>query len=156
VIRLQESLCFLWTAGVAAALIAGIVPCAFLPTAYLVSVCILFINAVRTLGAHHYTHDGGEVTFVDQLLDSVNYPNHPLLSELWAPVGLRFHALHHLFPSLPYHNLATAHRLLMAGLPPDSPYRQTESRSLTVSLLQLWGATRVPRRKHRPANCIGQ
>jgi fatty acid desaturase len=145
VIRLQECLCFLWTAGVAAALIAGIVPYGFLTTAYLVSVCILFLNALRTLGAHHYTNDGGEVMFVDQLLDSVNYPNHPLLSELWAPVGLRFHALHHLFPSLPYHNLATAHRRLIAGLPPDSPYRQTESRSLTASLVRLWRASRPHR-----------
>lgn len=93
--------------------------------------------------AHHYTNDGGELTFVDQLLDSVNYPNHPLFSELWAPVGLRFHALHHLFPSLPYHNLAKAHRLLMAHLPPDSPYRQTESPSLTASLLQLWQTSRA-------------
>jgi hypothetical protein len=87
VIRLQEFLCFLWTVGVAAALIAGIVPYGFLTTAYLVSVCILFLNALRTLGAHRYTNDRGEVTFVDQLLDSVNYANHPLLSELWAPVG---------------------------------------------------------------------
>jgi fatty acid desaturase len=144
-IRLQEVLCFLWTAGVAAAMIAVIVPFGFLTTAYAVSVCILMLNAVRTLGAHHYTNEGDEVTFVDQLLDSVNYPNRPMLSELWAPVGLRFHALHHLFPSLPYHNLATAHRLLMAGLPADSPYRRTESPSLTASLVRLWRAPRVSR-----------
>lgn len=143
IIRLQEALCFLWTAGVAAALIAGIVPVGFLITAYLISVCILMLNAVRTLGAHHYTNDGRELTFVDQLLDSVNYPNHPLLSELWAPVGLRFHALHHLFPTLPYHNLAAAHRLLMAQLPSDSPYRQTESSSLTASLVRLWRTSRA-------------
>ena len=129
----------------AAALVAGMVPFGFLITAYLVSVCILFLNALRTLGAHRYTNDGGEVTFVDQLLDSVNYPNHPLLSALWAPVGLRFHALHHLFPSLPYHNLAKAHRLLMAHLPPDSPYRQTESPSLTASLVRLWRESRASR-----------
>ena len=85
---------------------------------------------------------GGEVTFLDQLLDSINYPRHPVLSSLWAPVGLRFHALHHLFPSLPYHNLAKAHQRLMAELPADSPYRLTNSPSLTASLVRLWRASR--------------
>ena len=32
---------------------------------------------------------------------SVNYPQRAWLSELWAPVGLRYHALHHLQPGLP-------------------------------------------------------
>jgi hypothetical protein len=36
------------------------------------------------------------------------------------PLGLRYHALHHLFPSLPYHALGTAHRRLIVALPPDS------------------------------------
>ncbi len=138
IFRMQEALCFLWTAGVATVLIAGIIPIGFLPMAYLVSVTILFLNALRTLGAHRYTNAGGEVTFLDQLLDSINYPRRPFLSALWAPVGLRFHALHHLFPSLPYHNLAKAHARLMAELPADSPYRLTESPSLTAALVQLW------------------
>jgi fatty acid desaturase len=142
IFRLQEALCFLWTVGVATVIFAGIIPLGFLPTAYLVSVCILFLNALRTLGAHRYTNVGGEVTFVDQLLDSINYPRHPFLSALWAPVGLRFHALHHLFPSLPYHNLAKAHERLMTGLPADSPYRRTVSPSLTTSLVELWRKSR--------------
>lgn len=150
IIRLQEALCFLWTSGVAIALAVGVVPVGFLATAYFVSVGILLLNAIRTLGAHRYTHEGAETTFVQQLLDSVNYPSHPLLSELWAPVGLRFHALHHLFPSLPYHNLAAAHRRLMAQLPPGSPYRQTVSPSLTAALVQLWRASRAA--EAQPAN----
>jgi fatty acid desaturase len=152
VFRLQEALCFLWCAGVATVLIGGIVPIGFLITAYLLSTFILMLNAIRTLGAHRYTNSGGEMTFLDQLLDSINYPNRPLLSALWAPVGLRFHALHHLFPSMPYHNLAAAHRRLMAELPADSPYRLTESPSLTAALLQLWRrAARTQRRPMRPA-----
>jgi fatty acid desaturase len=154
IFRLQEALCFLWTAGVATVLILGIVPIGFLITAYAVSVTILMLNALRTLGAHRYTNPGCEVTFVDQLLDSVNYPYHPLLSSLWAPVGLRFHALHHVFPSLPYHNLAKAHARLMAALPTNSPYRQTESPSLTAALVQLWRTARRAsraQRGHEPA-----
>ena len=149
IFRLQEVLCFLWTVTVAALLITGIVPLGFLPTAYLISVFILFLNALRTLGAHRYTNTGGEVTFLDQLLDSINYPRHPVLSSLWAPVGLRFHALHHLFPSLPYHNLAKAHQRLMAELPADSPYRLTNSPSLTASLVRLWRTSRSSADPHR-------
>jgi fatty acid desaturase len=149
IFRLQEVWCFSWTLGVAVVLIAGVVPFGFLITAYLLSVFVLFLNALRTLGAHRYLHAGGEMTFVEQLLDSVNYPRHPLLSSLWAPVGLRFHALHHLFPSLPYHNLDKAHRRLMAELPADSPYRLTESPGLTATLWQLW---RTSRANGAPAN----
>jgi fatty acid desaturase len=165
IFRLQEVLCFLWTLGVAVVLIAGVVPIGFLVTAYLLSVFILFLNALRTLGAHRYLHSGGEATFVEQLLDSVNYPRHPLLSALWAPVGLRYHALHHLFPSLPYHNLDKAHRRLMAELPADSPYRLTESPSLAATLVQLWRASRAsvapadhyrPRRHEKPMTGAGQ
>ena len=77
------------------------------------------------------------MNFVDQLLDSVNYPNHRWITGVWGPVGSRFHALHHLFPTLPYHNAAAAHRALMANLPETSPYRQTIARSLTGALLNL-------------------
>jgi fatty acid desaturase len=138
VFRLQETLCFLWCVGVATVIVAGLVPIGFLITGYCVAVFILMLNNVRTLGAHRYTNPDGEMTFLDQLLDSVNYPNRPFLSELWAPVGLRFHALHHLFPSLPYHNLGVAHKRLMAELPADSPYRLTESPSLTAAIVRLW------------------
>ena len=144
IFRLQEFLCFLWTAGVAILLVTRTIPIGFLITIYLLSVMVMFLNALRTLGAHRYIHDGThDVTFLEQLLDSVNYPYHPFTSSLWAPVGLRFHALHHLFPSMPYHNLAQAHARLMAELPADSPYRQTESPSLPASLRQLWRTSRA-------------
>ena len=75
--------------------------------------------------------------FLDQLLDSVNYPHNAWITELWGPVGTRFHALHHLFPSLPYHALPQAHRRLMKSLPANSPYRLTEERSLTAGIVNL-------------------
>ena len=138
IIRLQETLCFLWCVGIATALLAGILPIEVLVTTYCLSVFILLLNGLRTLGAHRYVGDGEEMTFLEQLLDSINYPNRPFLSALWAPVGLRFHALHHLFPSMPYHNLDRAHRRLIAKLPAESPYRMTESPSLTAALIDLW------------------
>jgi hypothetical protein len=76
--------------------------------------------------AHHYRSNGEPMGHVDQLFDSVNLRGMPVITELFFPLSLRYHALHHLFPSLPYHSLGTAHRRLMAELPPDSSYRETE------------------------------
>lgn len=56
-------------------------------------------------------------------MDSCTITGPAWRNEWWCPVGLRYHALHHLFPALPYHNLPEAHRRLMAGLPADHPYR---------------------------------
>jgi len=60
-----------------------------------------------------------------QIQDSVTITNSPILHELLFPVGMRYHALHHMMPGMPYHNLGHAHRRLMAELGPDSPYRDT-------------------------------
>src|SRR5678815_5327244 len=98
-------MCIRDSVGAVGLLATGRLPLAFLPQVYATSVCVLLLNHVRTLGAHRYVHRREEVSLLDQLLDSVNYPSRLWTAELWAPVGLRYHALHHLFPSLPYHNL---------------------------------------------------
>ncbi len=84
------------------------------------------------------------MSFEEQILDSHNYPCPPWFTELWGPVGMRFRALHHLFPSLPYHAMPEAHRRLMARLPADSPYRKTVRVSLTGTLVELWRETGTP------------
>jgi fatty acid desaturase len=62
---------------------------------------------------------------------------------LIAPVGLRYHALHHHLPSLPYHSLGAVHRALVAELPPDAPYRQTERDSVLEPVQKLWNEAPV-------------
>lgn len=143
-IYLQELACFLWCLSIACIgpIFMGRWQVPFLVHAYLMAVVIVFINSVRTIGSHRFFNAGEEMSFTDQLLDSVNYPKHPWISEWWGPVGTRYHALHHLFPSLPYHALPEAHRRLMAALPEDSPYRMTEESSLTSALLDLWKRNR--------------
>jgi fatty acid desaturase len=148
-IRFQEVLCMLVIWGIALKLTTGIgftnrpLSWWFLVQLYCTGVFIVTINALRTLGAHRWTHDGSrEMTFVEQMLDSVNYPYNPLIGGLWAPVGLRFHALHHIFPTMPYHALAKAHKRLMRDLPADSPYRRTEARSLSEAIVTLWRRAR--------------
>ena len=82
------------------------------------------LNQVRTLVAHLWENEGDAMTVTGQYLDSVNVPPPALLAPLWAPVGLRYHALHHLLPSMPYHSLGEAHRRLRAQLGGGSTYEQ--------------------------------
>ena len=76
----------------------------------------MFLNQVRTLVAHLWENDGEPMSVTAQYLDSVNVPPPGTLPALWAPVGLRYHALHHLLPGVPYHNLGEAHRRLCREL----------------------------------------
>jgi fatty acid desaturase len=112
----------------------------------LVAIGVLTLNYLRTLVAHRYRSTGGEMSFSEQLDDSINIEGYPLITEVVFPIGLRYHALHHLFPSIPYHNLGTAHRRLMAQLPEDSPYRRTVFRNTFTAIKSLWTDFRAVRR----------
>ena len=149
-IRLQEVLCFLWIWFMVFRFNASLgimstepFPLTLLLQVYLTGVFIIGINALRTLGAHRWTNDGSEMNFIEQMLDSVNYPNRPLIGALWAPVGLRWHALHHIFPTMPYHALAKAHKRLSAELPADSPYHKCSAESLPAEIRTLWQRARA-------------
>jgi fatty acid desaturase len=148
IIFFQELLCFLWCFWLVARapLVKGVWFDWFWVLAYAMGVTITTINGLRTLGAHRWMGDGEAMSFEDQLLDSVNYPERPWVTELWGPVGTRYHALHHLFPGIPYHNLPEAHRRLMAGLPSDSPYRETNRRSLVRAIGELLSRAREAER----------
>jgi fatty acid desaturase len=94
--------------------------------AYAIFLSWIVLNQVRTLVAHGYANGTTRaISYVDQVLDTNTFPRGRLLPNLWAPLGLRYHALHHLIPSLPYHAMGEAHRRLMQRLPPDSPYHRT-------------------------------
>ena len=89
------------------------------------------------------------MSYIDQLLDSNTYPNGRILPELWAPLGLRYHALHHLMPSLPYHAMAQAHARLAARLPAHSPYHQTIRPDLGTALTAMFASNGSSRRAVR-------
>ena len=97
----------------------------------------MVLNQIRTLVAHLWENDGAVLTVTGQFLDSVNVPPPGLLPELWAPVGLRYHALHHLLPGVPYHSLGEAHRRLKDALPADSQYHGANYDSLPKLVINL-------------------
>ena len=135
----QEFMTFFYAFMGIALMFFGIWPWKVLVLWYLLAVFILFMNGLRTLAAHCYRNPPDhELLFSEQFLDSINIPGHFLLTLLWAPVGLRYHATHHLFPGMPYHNLAEAHRRLMTQLPAGNPYPQATRSSLWSALAQLW------------------
>lgn len=84
---------------------------------------VAVLNQLRTLVAHLWENEGEQMTVTAQYLDSVNVPPPSPWAELWAPVGLRYHALHHLLPSLPYHSLAEAHRRLSTRFGEGTTYQ---------------------------------
>jgi fatty acid desaturase len=140
--RVQEAGVFTYLLGVAGALVTGLINAELLVQLYLISAAGLLLNSLRTLAAHRYRSAGDPMTTTQQLLDSLNYPRRSWLIPLWAPVGLRFHAIHHLFPSVPYHNLAAAHDRVTGMLPEGSPYHRTAGYGLVSSLGELWRSAR--------------
>jgi fatty acid desaturase len=106
---------------------------------------IALLNQVRTLAAHLWENEGDAVSLTAQYLDSVNVPPPALLPALWAPVGLRYHALHHLLPGLPYHALAEAHKRLCATLDASSLYHQANYPGLSGIIATLVHASATGR-----------
>jgi fatty acid desaturase len=138
--RREELACLavVWLAsGVA---LTGALPARTFAIWYALVATILLINHLRTLGAHLYEHEGGAMTLDAQVADSINLWGPAWVrpfTALLAPVGLRFHALHHYFPTLPYHALGAVHRKLQSELPANSGYRATERPALVSVLAEL-------------------
>ena len=144
-VRTQSAI--LWTGWLAfvVAVSFGLVPLRVWVLWLCVSAVASFINTLRTLGAHAYESSGESMGREEQLQDSIDTPG-ALWTELWAPVGLRYHALHHYFPGIPYHNLPQAYRRLTAHLEPSAAYHETRSPSLPHSLTSLLRKGLVPPR----------
>lgn len=116
VLRRDQAFVHVFWAPVLMLVGAGALPFRLLLLWLLVFAAIAAINALRTLAAHAYESDGQATDRAGQRADSIDIPG-GLLTELWAPLGLRYHALHHRFPGLPYHALPRAYRRLAAASP---------------------------------------
>jgi fatty acid desaturase len=127
---IQETAASIWAIALMAMAVTGVIPLREFAIILVVLSGAMFLNQVRTLVAHLWENDGQPISVTEQYLDSVNVPPPGLLPALWAPVGLRYHALHHLLPGVPYHNLGEAHRRIASALDASSPYFTANYRSL--------------------------
>jgi fatty acid desaturase len=136
--RRQEFACFCYILAVGASLVTGIIPLRLVTQVYAVIVCMLVLHGMRVMVGHRYRADGsGTQDRNDQVGDSFNFTASGPIIKLFLPVGFHLHALHHLFPNIPYHNMAEAHRRITAFLPNNSPYHMAESRSYFAELARF-------------------
>ncbi len=121
-LSIVEWLCFSWISFWFGLTLFGPVTLEHWLLAWILHAFTLGLNWIRNLAAHRYDNGGEPMSHIEQLQDAVNITGQTWLTAWLFPVGLRYHALHHLFPGLPYHNLGQAHRRLMRRFGPDSPY----------------------------------
>jgi fatty acid desaturase len=130
--------CFVRVVPMVAVVLIGAEPWTHWLNLYLLAVYVIGLNWTRNLVAHTYRNEGQPMSHQEQLADSINIRGVPVLTELLFPLGLRYHALHHLFAGLPYHSLGRAHRKLLARLPEGSVYHQTVRAGFLSALVELW------------------
>ena len=138
-----DLLCLLWLVVAIGLILKGFVPWTTVGLIYGLTICTIALNWIRTLAAHRFLNTGGNMTYVEQIEDSVTIEGRSLLTLLLFPIGLRYHALHHLFPLMPYHSMGEAHRRLMKALPEDSPYKKAIFPGLWAALRELLRGARI-------------
>ena len=137
--RAEEAFTIATAVAAGLAITTGVMSVRVLVAWYIVGVMFLTLNAVRTLAAHRYRNPGEQLmTSSQQFLDSVDVTGNLFLTALWAPVGLRYHATHHLLPYLPYHSLGKAHRKLAREFSARDLYLEATRSSLREALCALW------------------
>jgi fatty acid desaturase len=133
----QDAGCFAYNTLFFALMIAQVLPWKLFWVWFVVNWGAFTLNYYRVLVSHSYLSGFRPTSQKQQILDSWTIVGPALLNEWWCPVGLRYHALHHMSPSIPYHNMGKAHRRLLEILPADHPYRYTLQRNYLAGVSRI-------------------
>ncbi|MEL6105518.1 MAG: fatty acid desaturase [Planctomycetota bacterium] len=137
---IYEVICSVLTITMLTLLATGVLSWWLLANWYALVAAIVTLNAIRAVGAtHYYVHDTEiPINLKEQIEDSINVDCESLLTLILCPVGTRYHCLHHIFPTMPYHSLQRAHRRLMQELPEGHFYRRYELPNVWVAWKTVW------------------
>ncbi|MDR3501698.1 MAG: fatty acid desaturase [Legionella sp.] len=92
---------------------------------YSAAFILSFINSIRVVVCTHNYNYLSPRDRAEQIIDTFTLDKGLILPGLIAPIGLRYHALHHLFPGIPYHSLGKAHRMVCEAFPNNTAYKDT-------------------------------
>jgi fatty acid desaturase len=120
----QDAGCALYQLAFVVLCLTGVLSWSLAGAWYAVAFITMLTNYYRVMSSHAYWTGLSPTTRKQQILDSLTVTGSPWLFWLY-PVGLRYHALHHMMPHVPYHHMAKLHRILLTRLPDDHPYRAT-------------------------------
>ncbi len=117
---------------------------------YAVMCIILTLNSLRSLGAAHwYASEGSDLSFDDQIRDSISITSNSLFTKILCPVGTQYHAIHHMFPFVPYHAQRKVYEHLRKNFPEEKILTETTRSSMFVVWKELW---RLSGKKKIPTN----
>ena len=142
--KIEDASCTVLATTIVILTLSGVLSPSLLCHWYALMASIALANSVRAIGGtHRYRRNDLEASLSEQGADSVNIESKSIATLLACPLGLRFHALHHLFPTIPYHSLGAAHRRLLSQLPGESPYRSRSVSSVWAGGSQVWRDSRA-------------
>lgn len=135
---IQDFMCFIYNLAIILLILFGGLPSNILIVWFFVMYIVYLLNFYRVVTSHTYLTRFNKTNFKQQILDSSTVIFMPI-SFILYPLGLQYHALHHMYPNIPYHNLNKAHKFLCNILPSNHPYFKTFNKGYLSSIKRLIG-----------------
>lgn len=128
-----------------ALIVTGYFPVTLLLMLYTIVTLASLLNMYRALFNHYYANEEElPLSWSQHMHDTVTVDSF-ILKHLLFINGLNYHALHHLYPEMPYHNLAMAHQKLMRELPEGHLYKEGVHFNVTTLLKKILNQNRTQR-----------